>query len=45
LKKGETAMNSQQWFLLGAFLIGMGIVILAVSQIALGRWLKRFMQE
>lgn len=38
-------MSSDQWYILGAFLLGMGVCVLVISQVVLGRWLKRFMQE
>lgn len=35
-------MNAQQWYIVGAVLLAMGVTVLAVSQIVLGKWLKSF---
>lgn len=38
-------MSAQQWYILGGAFLAMGVALLAVSQIALGRWLKRLREE
>lgn len=38
-------MNGIGWFTLGAVLLAAALILLAVTQLLLARWLKRFKQE